>query len=309
MNKTVSFAAALVVVLLIASFVIYNDRQNQEQRLALYASQLEKLMTQVDERSLNRVDWEQQIQSLERELAASKDQLLALSNELTAERQKARPEYERMERGVRARILAEMSGQQPTVADDRVQLFRSLNALSPEEMGSIMMLQSQFGDFLNSLNVSDERMGVIVAALDQLIREQNETRQQEMEKRMSAIREAVASGEPPTPETLSVSLADSLSSLFDIEGQLEALSYDLNDEELDAFRRHQEAQAANARAGLRLGGGPGGAFIGGTSAIRSVMVNDGDGVTETTEIIGGPGFFSSNEPIMIEMDTRVIEPD
>lgn len=212
----------------------------QAQRLADYEKQVTQLLSQVETNSMRRLEYEKQTQQLQSQLTTANSQLTALSNQLSASRDQINPDYQKLEADIRQQLSREMRQQQQSTdsnTDSRVSLVKQLSALDPVELGELMSLQGQFGGFLQSLNVGDERMDVIVDALSNLIADQNQARRElAMEMRSqqqdSSRREVRA-------------LMRNISSP---EAQREALSYALTGAELDSLAEYQSQQQPMSRA-------------------------------------------------------------
>ena len=97
------------------------------------------------------------------------------------------------------------------------------------EMSEIITLNAQYGDFLKSLNISEERMDVVINALSNMLADQNQARSAIAEDRR-ANPTAVSSGNFP----------ERMQAISDPEAQIEALSYELTESELNAFSEFQE---------------------------------------------------------------------
>jgi hypothetical protein len=97
------------------------------------------------------------------------------------------------------------------------------------EMSEIITLNAQYGDFLKSLNISEERMDVVINALSNMLADQNQARSAIAEDRR-ANPTAVSSGNFP----------ERMQAISEPEAQIEALSYELTESELNAFSEFQE---------------------------------------------------------------------
>jgi len=209
------------------SYSLYQRNQLQQQQLNDYQLHVEQLLTQVEGNSLQRLDYEEQIEELESELTMVSSQLTAASNQLQVAQTQSDPDYQRVESEIRRQVRQEFQQQiQESPEQARVNLVKELAALDPVELGEIMTLQGQFGGFLQSLDVSDERMEVIVSALGNLIADQN---QQRMDLMMDARSQGTGRRE----------IRGDLFAINSPEAQLEALAFDLTEEELDLLSEFQ----------------------------------------------------------------------
>lgn len=251
----------------------------QAQRLADYEKQVTQLLSQVETNSMRRLEYEKQIQQLQSQLTTTNSQLTALSNQLSASRDQINPDYQKLEADIRQQLSREMRQQQQSTdsnTDSRVSLVKQLSALDPVELGELMSLQGQFGGFLQSLNVGDERMEVIVGALSNLIGEQNQLRrnlamEMQSQQQGSSRREVRAL----------------MRDVNSPEAQREALSYALTDAELDSLAEYQSQQQTRGRAFIANPGGAGrpGAFSGGDFIVNP---QGGTGSTQALRVFRPP---------------------
>jgi hypothetical protein len=195
-------------------------------------------MAQVEENSRQRLQDEKLIRELESELNTLGSQLTVVSNQLELAEQQVDPDYERIEAEIREQLSYEYD--RPTDSsggDPRVNLIRQLTTLDAIELGQIMSVNGQFSPFLQALDVTDERMEVIIGALSNLVAEQNQARQQIM---LQAQTQDIGRREMRTQ----------LGAIMSPGAQIEALSYDLTDDELDILRETQTSQR-NRRGSFR----------------------------------------------------------
>lgn len=221
---------AVVVLGASAAFAFNTLQQSnlQAQQLADYESQVAQLLSQVETNSLRRLDYEKQIQQLQSQLTTASSQVTALSNQLAQSQNQVNPDYQQMEADIRQRVSREIQ-QQAEITNPRVGLVKQLTELDPMELGELMSLQSQFGGFLQSLDVDDERMEVIVEALSNLIADQNQ-------RRRELAFEARSQQSGSSRQEYRALMRDVSSP----EGQREALSYALTDAELNALAEFQQ---------------------------------------------------------------------
>lgn len=240
MNKaSLPLRLVLAVTVCVASFFAYSNfqqRQIQQQQLANYQQQLEQLLAAGEENSRLRLGLESQIEELQSELVTLNSQLTSSTNELQLAEQRSNPDYQALERDIRQRVDAEYrQRQQQENPDSRIDLVRQLVELPPSELGQLMALQGQFGGFLDSLDVSNQRMDEIVTALSTLMAEQNQAR---MDMVMSA---RVQQGDPRDMQDMQ-DMQERMMALSSPQAQREALSPHLSDEELDLLSEFQAQQ-------------------------------------------------------------------
>ena len=247
---------AVSVILLLGSSLsavsLYQENRSQQSRLDDYQDHVQQLLSQVEEISRNRLDYEKQLAQLSSDLTRSNSQLISLSNQLQAAEDQADPDYAELENTIRARLAAEFSQQNNAQTGSTTALLRQLSAMDKTEFSTLISMQGRYGEFLNSLNVSDQRMDVIIAALTNMVEQQNSAQQQLMEQQMQVrtdqITELQASGgnRQEIRERLQNinfgQMQQQIAEIYSPEAQRDALAFDLTDEELSAFADFQENQ-------------------------------------------------------------------
>jgi chromosome segregation ATPase len=232
MNKLVPVAGLLILSCGVYGYTLYRGNQSQAQQLTDYSEYVAQLLSQVESNTLQRVENDKLIQQLRSDLNTASSQLTAASNQLMVTQEQVSPDYQRLESEIRNRINNELRQQQESRTEDGAQLalIKQLSALEPSELGSLMSLQGRYGSFLNSLNTSDERLEVIVGALNNMLVEQNQVRTE-------LLIEARSSGQDRRQLRAQLGALDN-----NVEAQLESLSFALTEEELTAFSDFQELQ-------------------------------------------------------------------
>jgi len=155
---------------------------------------------------------------------------------------------------MRQRLTQQITRQirsQDSSSDPRVSLLRQFGELNPEDLGQLMSLQMQFGNYLQSLEISDERMTVVVDALGNMIADQEQT-----------TRDFVKSLQQQKGGIDPAAMGRQIVELNSRGNQLETLSYSLNQQELDALSEYWETQGGQAMtfeiSGSSLSAGPNG---------------------------------------------------
>ncbi len=261
----------------IASLFAYNGTQQgklQTQQLDDYDRQVSRLLSQIENNSRQRLETEKQIQDLTNQLNNNDKQISALVRELDIAQKQINPDYEQLEARIRQQLSREIQQADTRNRDSRVTLIKQLSALGAEETGEIFALHGQYGAFLQSLNVSNERMEVIIAALGNMLAAQNQARRQLLQTMQSAPQNA--NGEDLLRQMMEPS---------NPEAQLEILAYDLTESELDAFaefQRQRQDTAISIISGAAFSGGDDPVFFGGNvvpsgageaAAIRILQLN------------------------------------
>lgn len=225
----------------------YNERQQKNfavQKIDDYARQNSQLLTQIESNSVRNIESERQLLSLQKELNSSRNQRIALEHQLELSQQRIDPDYEQMESRIREQVNRELqSNEEIGSADTRLDLVKKLSELNPDEMGELFALNGQYGAYLQSLDVSDERMDVVINALSEMISNQNQARS-EIIQAMRADPAAANRGD----------LALQMQAINHTEAQREALSYSLTESELDAFVEFQKQRQDSTTAFTTFGG-------------------------------------------------------
>ena len=191
---------------------------------------VQQLLAEIERGSLRRLEDEKRIDELTRTLSELRSQVAAANSKLALAEQQVNPEYEVIERQIRRDVLREIQSQPtPRTPLTKAELVRNLNDLDPVEVGEIMGLQSQYGSFLQALDVGDARMEVIVDGLSTLVADQNQAR-------MELMQELRQQDVPPQD------LRSRMQAINSPEAQREALSFLLTEQELAVFDETLAAQ-------------------------------------------------------------------
>jgi len=234
MKRLVS-VSLLAIALSVFAYSEHRRSQLLEQQLADYDNQVAQLLTQIETRSLEAIAADRRLRTLENEVDGRDNQIAALSRQLETAQQRIDPDLERIEQQMRQQIRREMqTSSSASSLDPRTSLIRQLAEFDPQEMGELMSLHSQYGPFIDGLDISEERMGVVINALSNMIEQQNELRRQ-IGREMRGNPEAINRSE----------FRERMQAINDPAAQIEALSYALSESELDAFREFQEQRRSN----------------------------------------------------------------
>ena len=235
--------------LLIASSLAFQfcfQSRIESEQLGPVQTLLDEMRAELDEFAEQRISYESQIASLNRELSASQEAAAELNNELALAQEQISPNLSRIEQQIRQRVIREVEReQQENDLPIRARLLKQLASLEQEELGEIMSLQSNYGVFLQALDVSDQRMEEVVDALIRHIAETNRMRRIIIEENV---------GNPEGRR----SIRRELFALNSPSAQREAVSYFLNETELevfDGFQEEREQQRQLSRAALSGGAG------------------------------------------------------
>jgi len=244
------------------SYSSYQKNLLRNQQLSSYERQVQQLLTQIEQSSRRSLGHETQIRQLRSELLSTNSQLTSMSAQLQATQARVNPDYQLLENEIRQQVIAEFQ-QQSTNSNSRLNLIRQLSALDPIELGELMSIQGQFGGFLQSLDIGDARMEVIVGALSNMISDQNQARMDIMLQMRSQAQDA-------NPREMRTQIRNQMTAINSPEAQREALSYVLTDEELGLLEDFQSDQQ-----GLRSGQP---FYVGPLSTSQPSSLPAGDGV-------------------------------
>ena len=237
---------SLLLITIPMAFQFYLQSRIQSDQLGPVQTLLSEMRAELDGFAEQRISYESQIASLNRELSASQEAAAALNNELALAHEQISPDLQRIEQQIRQRIIREVElQQQENDIPIRTRLLKQLASLEQEELAEIMNLQTNYGGFLQALAVSSERMEEIVDSLLGQIAETNRRRRVIIEENV---------GNPEGRR----SIRRELFALDSPTAQREAVSYFLDEAELevfDSFQEEREQQRQLSRA--VLSGGPG----------------------------------------------------
>jgi len=275
----VLFGLSLTAVTLLGAFTFSEMQQSKllSQQIRDYERQNSQLLTQIENNSLHNIEAEKALRDLQSELNNRDNQLTSLSRRLETAQQKIDPDYQQIESRIRQQLTREIqASNDASRLDPRIATLNQLNEFDPQVMGEILSLNAQFGGFLRELNVSDERKEVVIDALHNLIVEQNQARS-ELILGLQNDPQASVRGE----------LRRQMREISEPAAQLEALSYDLTESELDAFAQYQE-QMQNSSVTFRGIGGASGLSAGpagGPIIFRSGSIQGGNGGSSAIQIL------------------------
>jgi len=245
MKIILSLAIAMLLVGSGYAYLLIEQNQLKDQQVSDYRAQVSQLLSKTEANSLARLDYEKQIDSLQSEVNTLSSQLTSVSNQLQmAQQESESPDIRALEQEVRRQLIAEFQ-QQDNVANtgSRTGLVKQLAAMDPTERSELMSMQNRYGDFLGSLDVSDQRMDVIIGALGNAIAAQNQAAMEVLQQ--------VQTGEVSIAE-----VRDKMLGAHNQDNMLNELSYVLTEQELAAFGDYQDTQASSriAELGTQAGG-------------------------------------------------------
>lgn len=238
MNKTIliSITGFLALAVLFAGYQLLAEYRLQQEQVARYENYVAELQAELETVDEQRVQYETELNRLRRELGSTNSRANALASELEIAQAQIDPEIVLLEQQIREQLMVELQGSQQSNGQSlsRADLFKQLNTLEPDELGTLMAMQSLYGDFLRELDVDDQRMDAIIDGLNNIIAERNQLR-------MDAIEELRQN----PGRSQAQALRQQMLAMSSPDAQLEALSYLLSDEELEIYQRIQEEQRQN----------------------------------------------------------------
>ena len=260
MKTATLFSTAVIVATSAAALYFYQARESANALRDDYANHLQQLLTQAEENSKQRFSQEREISELRSEVNTLTSQLRAVSDQLTIAEAQSDPDYERIEADIRRRVALEYEQDNTgTRSNQRLDLSRRIAQLDPAELSEVMSIQGQFGPFLQALDVSDLRMEEIVNALGNVIADQTQRRQEIMQQ---AQAQEIDRREVRTQ----------MREIMNPEAMLEALSYDLTDQELDLLaevRLEQRARGVFSSSTVSVSDGSFGSPLSGLIQLES----------------------------------------
>lgn len=248
-----SLLLSLAALLLVGGFAFKEARNNKllTQQVADYAQQNSQLLTRIEENSLQNLEHTETLQSLQSDIKNRDKQIAALHRQLATAQQQVDPNYQEIETRIRQQLSQEtQANNSATHSDPKLSMLLQLSELDPVEVGEIIAVNAQFGEFINSLSVSEERKEVIINALQNLIADQNQLRMEVMQE-MRANPQIADRGE----------IFQKMRAITSPEAQLDALSYDLTESELSAFSDFQEQRPSYLQSGRPMSGFSSGAVF------------------------------------------------
>ena len=257
-------ALSLSAAIILGGFALSERRQSKllAQQIEDYARQNSQLLTQIESNSLRNVKSAEALRALQSELIDRDNQITALSRQLESTRQQVDPDYSQVEAQLRQQLRREIQANDTSANfNPSVSVFRQLSELDPMAVGEIFALNAQYGEFIKGLDADDERMDVVVTALQNLIADQNQARSDIIQELQTNPKAAIRDD-----------LRQRMEAVSSTEAQLEALAYDLTEAELNAFEEFQKQRQSAFASLRRIEGTANGPFNGplflGTDVIR-----------------------------------------
>ena len=227
-----SLKLVILPVAIVSALSINLYRQNiaDKNLLADYKNHIQQLLSQAEKNSKDRILQEQELAKLRNELGMLNNELAALSNQLTITEEKAPTHYQEIEPELRQKIIYEYELNKANKnSDSRLDLISEITSLDPSVLNEIMSLQSQFGPFIQALDVSEERMEEIIGVLTNYVAGQTQARQQVM---LQARSEQIDRRE----------VGIQMRAIMNPTVMYEALSYDLSQNEISILQQTREQQ-------------------------------------------------------------------
>lgn len=221
----------------VSAAVFYYQSAASKSTLATYEAHVQQLLSQAEENSRERIEQNELIEELRSDLNAVQSQLTATADQLSIAEAQSDPDYELIETEIRRQVIREYADYDTErQVSERVRLIQDLAQLDPIELGELMSVHGQFGPFLQALDVSDERMEIIVESLTNIISSQNTARQE--------IFEAAQNGDIGRRD-----MRTQLAAIMNPENLFEDLSYDLTENEIAVLQQVQEEQRSQTATG------------------------------------------------------------
>tara|TARA_B110000858_G_scaffold115070_1_gene131490 strand:+ start:366 stop:1208 length:843 start_codon:yes stop_codon:yes gene_type:complete len=274
-----SYLGLSLAIIVLAGGFAYSEMRNNKlltQQVADYARQNSQLLTRIEGNSLKNLETAKTLRSLQSEISNRDSQIAALSRQLETTQQQIDPDYQEIETEIRQQLSREAHTSNSTAnSDPRISVLLQLSELDPQVMGEIMAVNAQYGDFIKNLDVSDERKEIVINALQNLITDQNQLR-------MEVLQEMQVNPQMAGRDDL----RQQMQAISSPEAQLETLSYDLTESELNAFNEFQEQRqnliTPYSRAGRPMRGG-----LGGSAFFSGDVIQVGPGQPPMLQLLPG----------------------
>jgi len=222
------------------------------QQDAEYDRQNSQLLLQIENNSLNKLETQKKLRSMQSELTNRDGAIAALSRQIERAQQLRDPDYQEIESQIRLQVTSEIHTRDSAESSDpRMRLLKQLSELDPVVMGEIIALNAQYGEFLKSLDVDEQRREIIINALQNMINGQNLARSDAIQQ-MQVDPQATSRGD----------LRRQMRAITDPAKQLETLTFDLTEDELAAFAEYQQKRQSLTPSFGRFGTGNGPIFPG-----------------------------------------------
>lgn len=271
---------SLITVSLIGAFAFSQMQRSNllSQQIANYERQNSKLLSQIENNSLKNIAATNALRSLQSELNDRDSRLASLSRQLETAQQQADPDYQQIEARIRQQIDREiLASNGARNSDQRISLLKQLSQLDPMTMGELLTVNAQYGEFIQSLDVSDERLEVVINALQNMVADQNQATSELMLEYRSDP-EAIIRGD----------LHQQMQEISSAESQREALSYDLTEAELEAYAAYQEKRR-NSMPSFSIVGEAIGGPIEEAAFFNGELIQNGSGQSAAVQIFSvGP---------------------
>ena len=217
------------------STYLYFENVANRNLLLEYETNAQRLLSQVKSDSEERVAREKELAMLRDEISRLNTELAAKPQLNTAIEEIPLSDYQETEEEIRKRIIYEYELDKTNRnSDRRLDLIKEISSLEPSSVSEIMSLQRQFGRFIQSLNVNEERMEEIVGVLINYVAGQSQARQ--------TILEQARSDQIDRRE-----IGNLMRAVMNRELMYEELSYYLNQDEISllqqAHKEHTDEEA------------------------------------------------------------------
>ena len=212
------------------SAYLYVDNVANRNLLLEYETNAQRLLSQVKSDSEERVAREKELAMLRDEISRLNTELAAKPQLNTAIEEIPLSDYQETEEEIRKRIIYEYELDKTNRnSDRRLDLIKEISSLEPSSVSEIMSLQRQFGRFIQSLNVNEERMEEIVGVLINYVAGQSQARQ--------TILEQARSDQIDRRE-----IGNLMRAVMNRELMYEELSYYLNQDEISLLQQAHKEQ-------------------------------------------------------------------
>ena len=214
------------------SVTLYQRNIANKNLLDDYKDHVQRLLSQVEENTKNSILKETELTRLQAEIDRLNNIFEAPSDRLAYIEKQNVPDYQEIERALRQRIINEYEhGKENQNTDSKLDLINEISSLEPSALNELMSLQNQFGQFIQALNVDEERMEEIVGVLTNYVVQQNQARQLVL---LQAQSEQIGRRE----------IGDQMRAIMGLDVMYEELAYDLSQNEISVLKQtHDDREA------------------------------------------------------------------
>ena len=171
MSQKIAITASIIaLLLLVASSLQFGENQRLSAELKKQEDFKSKFLTQVEDNTIQRLDFEKRIADLEKNLASAANQIQTLSGALQEARENVNPDIEKIRQQARLEMKAELENDNQNSIAAMAARMRSPEFI---ESSARMQMNLRDGEFIGSLKTDQSRADQIKNLLVDILAEQN----------------------------------------------------------------------------------------------------------------------------------------